>query len=257
MRYTGFGQILFGLSFAALGVLTLVFPDFARVWPMVPKWLSPHDPLAMGCAVILLAGGLALLVPPTARVAALVLAIILLVRLLLLKLPPVLAHPLIEGEYEDLAENMTHVAGAWIIFALLSAKGSALASAASVRAGQVFYALALLPFGLSHFFYLNMTAPLIPSWLPFHVPLSYATGAAHFVAGLCILTGVLSRLAAVMEAVMVSLFTIIIWIPVVIAAPAMRGNWSEICVSAAISGAAWVVAESLRDKAWGLSTTRN
>jgi hypothetical protein len=43
---------------------------------------------------------------------------------------------------------------------------------------------------------------------------------------------------------MVSLFTLIVWVPAVIAAPASRGNWAEICASAAISGAAWTVSES-------------
>jgi uncharacterized membrane protein YphA (DoxX/SURF4 family) len=96
--------------------------------------------------------------------------------------------------------------------------------------------------------YLNQTAPLIPSWLPFHVLLAYFTGAAYVAAGVGILFGVLPRLAATLTAIMVSLFTLLVWVPMVIAAPTSRGDWSEFCVSTAITGAAWAVAESFRGK---------
>ena len=95
-------------------------------------------------------------------------------------------------------------------------------------------------------FYLDQTAPLIPSWLPFHVPLAYFTGAAHIAAGIGILLGVVPRLAATLEAVMVSLFTLLVWVPTVVAAPASRFNWAEIFVSTAITGSAWAVAGSFR-----------
>jgi uncharacterized membrane protein YphA (DoxX/SURF4 family) len=201
---------------------------------------------------MLLAGGILLLVPRTARPASLVLAIVLLLRMLLLQVPHVVAHPLVEGMWEELSESLFFVAGAWTIFSMLPRGSRALANFGNVRAGQILFALALPAIGLSHFFYLGETAPLIPSWLPAHVALAYFTGASHIAAGVAILFGVLPHLAATLEAAMVSLFTLIVWVPMVIAAPASRGNWSEICVSAGISGAAWAVAESLRDRSWRL-----
>ena len=122
----------------------------------------------------------------------------------------------------------------------------AAATFANVRLGQVLFALALPGIGLSHMFYLDQTAPLIPSWLPFHAPLAYFTGAAHIAAGIGILLGVLPRLAATLEAVMVSLFTLLVWVPTVVAAPASRFNCAEIFVSTAITGSAWAVAGSFR-----------
>jgi uncharacterized membrane protein len=122
------------------------------------------------------------------------------------------------------------------------------ANSGNVRAGQILFALALPAIGLSHMVYLNQTAPLIPSWLPFHVLLAYFTGAAYIAAGVGILFGVLPRLAATLTAIMVSLFTLLVWVPMVIAAPTSRGDWSEFCVSTAITGAAWAVAESFRGK---------
>jgi uncharacterized membrane protein len=251
MRITGLGQFLFAVSFALLGAFSIFFPGFALAWPTVPKWIAWHETLTTISGAILLEGGVLLLVPRTARLASLMLAVLLLLRILLLQAPHVVAHPLVEGVWEELSENLIFVAGAWTIFSMSAHEGGKRANFGNVRAGQVLFALATLPIGLSHFFYLNMTAPLIPSWLPFHVPLAYFTGAAWIAGGVAILSGVLSRLAATLVAVMVSLFTLLVWVPMVIAAPASRANWSETCVSAAISGAAWAVAESFRDRSWG------
>jgi hypothetical protein len=85
------------------------------------------------------------------------------------------------------------------------------------------------------------------------VALSWFTGAAHFAAGVAILVLVLPRLAATLEAVMVSLFTLNVWVPAVFAAPMSRSNWSEIVTSAAISGAAWAVAGSFGGRSWRLA----
>jgi hypothetical protein len=105
--------------------------------------------------------------------------------------------------------------------------------------------VSLIPLGRAHMFYRNMTAPLIPSYLPCHVPLAYATGAAHIGAGPGILFGVLPLLAATLEAAMVSRFTLLIWVPTVIATP-KPFDWTELAVSLAVTGTARAVAESLR-----------
>ena len=250
MRVTGVGQVLFAVSFAAIGALGIGFHGFAQAWELLPKWIGWHDPRVVVSGAVLLASGLALLVPGTARAASLVLTAALVLRLLLLHVPRVAEHPLIEVVYESMSENLIYVAGGWTIFSMLSRGGGASAIFGNVRAGQIVFALALPAIGLSHFFYLDQTAPLVPSWLPFHVPLAYFTGAAWIVAAAGILFGVLPRLAATLTAIMVSLFTLLIWVPTVIGAPTNVSDWSEICASTAITGAAWAVAESFHGEPW-------
>jgi len=250
MRFAGLGRVLFGLSFAAIGALIIGFHDFAVAWRVLPKAIAWHDQLVLASGAILLVGGLGLLVPRTARVSALSLAGFLLVREFLLQMPHVVAHPQLELTWYDVCENLLLIGGAWTIFSMRPPDDGMLAKLGNARAGQILFGLALPAIGLSHFFYLNMTTPLIPSWLPFHVPLAYLTGAAHIAAGLGIVFGVLPRLAATLEAVMVSLFTLLVWVPIIVAAPTNFGNWSEFCVSTAISGAAWAVADSFRGRSW-------
>lgn len=256
MRRIGVGQLLFALSFAAIGGLSIGFHDFARAWELLPKWLMAQNALIVLAGAILLAGGIALLVPRAARFAALLLLAAVIIRLLLLHIPRVVEHPLIEVVYESMSENLIYIGGTLSIFSMLPREGGILGILANARAGQIIFALALPAIGLSHIFYLDQTAQLIPSWLPFHVPLAYFTGAAWIAAAAGILIGILPRLAATLTAIMVSLFTLLIWVPLIVAAPMSVSNWSEICTSTAITGAAWAVAESYRGKTWRLARNR-
>jgi uncharacterized membrane protein len=246
MRALGPGRVIFGLSMALAGVLSIVFHDFALVFGEVPKTIAGHDALVMASGTILVVGGLALLVPRIARIAALALTIVLLLFALLCHVRPVVMHPLVEGSWYALGETLMLAAGAWIIFSMQPVRtGAPLARLGHVRLGQIVFGMTLIPIGLSHMFYMNLTAPLIPSYIPFHVPLGYATGAFHIAAGLGILFGVLPLLAATLETVMVGLFTLLIWVPTVLGTP-KPFDWTEFCASLAITGAAWAVADSFR-----------
>jgi uncharacterized membrane protein YphA (DoxX/SURF4 family) len=94
---------------------------------------------------------------------------------------------------------------------------------------------------------------MIPAWLPAHLGLAYLTGACHFAAGLAILFAVLPRLAATMEACMISLFVLLIHIPAAIREPASRLQWTMVFIATALAGAVWIISASLRETTWGWS----
>src|ERR1700710_2112605 len=95
----GLGRIVFGLSVAALGALGIVFREFALVWQLVPRTIAGHDALAITAGVLLAAGGVGLLVPRTARLAALMLAGVALVFVVLLRVPPLVMQPRLEANW--------------------------------------------------------------------------------------------------------------------------------------------------------------
>jgi uncharacterized membrane protein len=226
------------------GALNFAFQDFALVFGEVPKTIVVHEALVVASGAILLVGGAALLVPRTACLAALALTALLLLFTLLLHICPAVMHPLVEGSWYALGETLALVAGAWIIFSIQSVRiGAPTAKLGNTRTGQIVFGLSLIPLGLAHMFYMNLPAPLIPSYIPFHVPLAYTTGAFQIAAGLGIAFGVLPSLAATLEAVIVTLFTLLIWVPAVLGTQ-KPFNWTELATSLAISGAAWVVVES-------------
>jgi uncharacterized membrane protein YphA (DoxX/SURF4 family) len=76
----------------------------------------------------------------------------------------------------------------------------------------------------------------------------YLTGTGHIAAGLAILFGVLSRLAAVLEAAQITAFVILAHVPAVYDAPGDRVQWAMLVYAAAIAAAVWLVAATCRDR---------
>jgi len=154
-----------------------------------------------------------------------------------------LADPTEYGVYSGACEQLALAAGALIIYAANAKIDSALA-ARLTRLGQLAFGVCALLFGGAHFVYMNLTAPLVPKWLPpSQLFWGYATGVAHIAAGIAILTGVRARLAAILLTLMYALFTPLVHIPLVMAKPS-HGAWAEITLNLALTGAAWVVADS-------------
>ena len=125
---------------------------------------------------------------------------------------------------------------------------------------RILFAISLLAFGLSHFFYVRETAALVPSWFPFRRGWAYLTGAGHFAAGLGVLLSIYARGAATMEAAILTIFTVLVWIPAITAPSATRNDWGEFVISWAIAAGAWVVAGSIaaqRVDSPGRSTDRS
>jgi uncharacterized membrane protein YphA (DoxX/SURF4 family) len=93
---------------------------------------------------------------------------------------------------------------------------------------------------------MNMTVPLVPKWLPPSQAFwAYATGIFHIAAGLAILSGVQARLAAILLTIMFAAFTPLVHVPTVLADPHLFFNWTENALNIALTGVAWVVADSL------------
>jgi uncharacterized membrane protein len=202
----------------------------------------------------MLLGGIGLLFARSAPMASRALFFYLLLWALVLRAPAVVTTPQIEVNWEGLSEILTMLAGSWVLFAALNtsrdeSRMSFATGERGNRLAQIVLGLAMVPFGLSHFAYLAHTAELVPAWLPFHNGWAYLTGAAHLAAGLGVLFMIVPRLAATLEATMLTAFTILVWIPMLIATPAEKGLWTEFTASWAISAGAWAVASSFRNRA--------
>ena len=253
---------LFALGMIGLGALALIYGDFAMVWQPVAPWIPGRTALAYLSGVLMLLCGTGLLLgaflersssTQWLRSASSWSVRILFPYLILwavLKVPALVVAPQIEGVWLGFGELAVLLAGGWVLFARFAAlrPGSRLAFAAGssgVRVAKYLFALWVIPIGLSHFFYVKETINLIPAWIPFRIFWAWLTGAGHIAAGLGVLVSVLPRLAVYAEAAMLTVITLLVWVPAILHAPSTRLPWTAFWISWAITAAVWVLAQGM------------
>jgi uncharacterized membrane protein len=235
-----------------LGVLGLFVGDFAMVWQPVAPWFPARTALAYAAGALMLISGAGLFFRATSVWATRILLPYLIVWQLL-KLPSLFVAPKVEGVYLGFGELAMLLAGGWTLFAQLGdvrAPGW-LAWATGdkgVRIARYYFAVWIIPIGLSHWIYTKETVELVPAWLPFKTGWAYLTGAGQMASGLGVLFGVLPRLAAWAEAGQITLYTLLVWLPAIFATPRARLSWTGLWISWTIGAAAWVVAQNTPSK---------
>jgi uncharacterized membrane protein len=251
----GIGLIAFSSAMIGLGVLSVIFRDFAYNWQPVPAFHPGRDVLALLCGLFMITAAMALLVRGTAPFASRAFFPFL-IAWLLLKVPAVVAAPHVEGVWVGFGEVGMLLAGGWVLFGQLSGlaqtgRFSRATGQRGMRMAQILFGLAVLPVALGHLFYPQVTTSLVPSYLPFRTELAYLTGVGQIACGLALLLGVLSRAAAVTEGIMVALFALLVWGPGswIAATPRMAGApagprfaLTAFLITCAVSGAAFLIA---------------
>jgi uncharacterized membrane protein len=236
---------LFAFASASLGLLSLAYGISSLTGRSVPGGMAWREIwiYASGALAVLAAAGLCY--RRTAWPSAVSIGAYLGIWALTLT-PQILAKPLsFEGWY-GFCEALSALTGAWILCVTLSPRPTG----RSVPLARAIFALTCLFYGASHFAYADYTAGMVPPWLPGHLAWAYLTGAAHLAAGLGILFGIRAVLAATLEALMMSLFGLLVWVPSFFAHPPPPwagppvNQWSELVVSLLLAAAAWVIVAS-------------
>ena len=239
------GWRVYGLGVIALGMVCLAWGDFDVGQP-VPKGFPDRTTLAYAAAAFMLVAGATVEWRRTAAWGAAALtAYYALIVVVLMNGRVLLAHYAEFGTYSGIAEQLAIAAGGLIVYAANANIDAALA-ARLTRMAQLAFGVCVLSFGGAHFFYMNLTVPLVPKWLPPTQEFwAIATGVGHIAAGVAILTGVQAHLAAILLTVMFASFTPLVHVPMLLADPSSHMNWSENALNLALIGVAWVVADSL------------
>jgi uncharacterized membrane protein len=232
----------------ALGLVCLAFGNF-DFGQSVPKDFPARTVLAYAAAVFMVVAGLSLEWRRTVAWGAAALAVYFgLIVVILMDGRVVIANYSEFGTYSSVAAQVAVAAGALIIYAG-NARIDAATAARLTRLGQVVFGICAVLFGGAHFFYMNLTAPLVPKWLPPSGEFwGYATGFAHIAAGVAILTGIRARLAAILLTIMYAAFTPLVHLPMLVANSSSHWIWSENVLNLILTGIAWVVADSLAGK---------
>jgi uncharacterized membrane protein len=252
-----FSRGSFAIASAGLAVLSLAYGDFAPGGQTLPASVPWRGMWIHGFAILVLAASVGLCFSRTALMSVLTVGAYQLVWVLT-AMPVILSGPFSIGAWYPFCEAVTALVGAWILYTMLrwpSGDSQApIAAHRAVRAAQVLFGLNCIFYGVSHFAYADYTASMVPTWLPGRLGLAYLTGLAHFAAGIGIVVGILAPLAATLEAVMMSLFGLLVWVPTFFAqsppkwAMPPQNRWSEVVVTLVLAASAWIVATSLGNR---------
>jgi len=237
------GHYLYGASMIGFGICSLAANDVSN-WQQEVTALgvtAHREILSYIVAAVEILGGLAVLLPRTARVGAAALATLWCI-FALMGVPFIFRHPLVYNEYGNFFEQFSFVAGAMILYAC-----SGPTTDRTSRWGQFGYysfGVCVVSFALEQLFYLSATASLVPKWIPpGQMFWAIATTAAFAVAALALLTGFMARLACRLTTAMIVGFGLLVWLPALFANPHSFVNWSESAETLGIAASAWIVAD--------------
>ena len=236
MKPAPYGRLLFGASAVLFGVIALLWHD-ADTWQSLRRiWSLPAGVTAGNCLMLAqIAAGIGLQIRRTAAVASIVLIAVYAVFALAC-VPAIVTHPLLYLTYGSFFEQFSLLCGALALFALA---GRVRSLRGVVR---IAFALCVVSFTLSQAFYLQLTAQLVPLWIPPDQTFwAVLTTVAFGLAAIAILFDVRARLATGLLAIMLLAFGVLVWIPQVAAHPQVHGNWSEMALTFLIAGSALIV----------------
>jgi hypothetical protein len=228
------GRHVFGVAALAFGLITLAWHDYNG-------WHHPGY-LLYAAAAAQIFGGAAIQFRRTAKTGAVVLAAVYLVFALLC-VPGIVTTPQIYNSWGNFFEQFSLVTGAAIVYARLS---SAWSWETLNRIGRILFGICAASFTLEQAFYLQATATLVPKWLPPSQMFWAVTTTVLFaVAAVALLTNRIALLATRLLTMMLVIFGLLVWVPLVFSNPHSHTNWSEGVETFAIAGAAWILADLL------------
>jgi len=243
MKTALYGRMVFGAAAVFFGVIALMWHD-ADTWQNVHHiWSLPFGIIIGGCLMAAqIAGGIGIQHPRTVRIASVVLGIVYLCFSLAC-IPDIIVAANVYEKY----------GGSFFLFLSLFWGALALYTATEVNAARaaVFGRLARLGLGvcaisftLGQALLLHDTASAVPKWIPpGQMFWAVLTTIAFALAAITILVNRHARLAMRMMVLMVGLFGLLVWVPLLIAHPEAHFNWSECAETFLVAGAAWMVAD--------------
>lgn len=242
------GRSLFGTGVLSLGVLNFAFASPVLGLEPLPDWLPGGKWWVYAMAMLLVVGGGCVTsdrLRPYRLATAL--SVMLSAWFFLLQLPALITHVHSGNRWATTFECLAMCSAAWVLASTL--RNDAMEPlrwrgqpGQMATLGRYGFGISLPVFGVLHFVYWQYTASVIPPWIPGSpVFWTYFTGCAHIAAGMAILSGVQSRLAATMLGIMFGSWVLIVHVPRVIAGPHIQAEWTSLCIAITLCGGAWLV----------------
>lgn len=235
--------MVFGASAVLFGLIALMWHD-ADTWQTLREvWRLPFGAIIGGCLMVAqIAGGIGMQHPRTARLASMVLVVVYLL-FSLANIPGIIAASNIYERYGgSFFQFFSLFCGAIALYAATEA--DAARALAFGRVARLGLGVCAISFTLGQILLPRETANLVPRWIPPNQMFwAVVTTIAFALAAIAMLINRQARLAMRLMALMLALFGVLVWVPLLIAHPEAHFNWSEFGLNFLITGAAWMVAD--------------
>jgi putative oxidoreductase len=228
------GRHVFGVAALASGLITLAWHDY-NAWHQLRF-------IVYAAAAAQIFGGAMIQFRRTAKTGAVVLVTAYFVFASLC-VPGIIAAPRIYNSWGNFFEQFSLLTGAAIVYARLS---SAWSRETLNRIGRILFGICTASFTLEQAFYLDATANFVPKWIP-PSPMFWAVTTTVFfaLAAVALLTNRMALLATRLLTMMLVIFGLLVWVPLLFSDSHNHTNWDETAETFAIAGAAWILADLL------------
>lgn len=235
------GRYVYGVATLSLGIAGLVLNDH-----LISNWQQPGSAFIVVMAVAEIIGGTAMLFRRTTALGAIISGIVYLVLSLTL-VKGIVAAPGVYASWGNVFYELALVAGAVVAYGLASPSRPKITSLC--KSAVMLFGLCNISFAMEQVEFLTRTVSLVPRWiLPSGMFWAIATTIAFGLAGIALVVRHQSLLASRLLALMLGIFGVTIWIPILITDPRTHSNWSEGIDTFATAGVAWIVADFLGHK---------
>jgi hypothetical protein len=227
---------VFGAAALAFGVITLAGHEYNG-------WHLPSYIVYPAAAAEIL-GGAAIQFRRTAKTGAFILAAVYL-AFALRCVAQIFAQPRIYNSWGNFFEQFSLLSGAAIAYAGLSLSLPWSRETLN-RIGCILLGICAASFTLEQAFYLAPTASLVPKWLPpTQMFWAVTTTVLFALAAVALLANRMALLATRLLTMMLVIFALLVWVPLLFADSRSPTNWSETVETFAIAGATWILADLL------------
>jgi uncharacterized membrane protein len=230
-KIVALGNLCFAIPLAVFGALHLSAVEF--VLPLVPKYMPWRLFWAYFVGFALLAASLSIATKIQVRWSGLLFGIMMFLFVAMLIIPGVLAHPRDRFAWTFVFRESSFAGGGWILAGSSILAGDALreqghekgrghGGSKLITVGRVLIAIAAIFYGVEHFLHpVNVPGvpleKLMPTWIAGRLLIGYVTGAILLVAGVSILLGKKTRMAATYLGTWIVLLVLFIYGPILIA----------------------------------------
>lgn len=205
---------------AVFGALHL--SDVKAVLPGVPSYMPWRLFIAYFVGIALVAASLSIATKIQVRWSGLLFGIMMFLFVGMLMIPGVLANPKDRFAWTLVFRESAFGGGGWILAgSALSQQAQGKSGSKLITVGRALVAIAAMVYGVEHFLHpagvLGVPLPkLTPAWIPGRLLIGYLTGAILLVAGICILLGKNTRMAATYLGTWIVLLVVFIYGPILI-----------------------------------------